>query len=435
MEQSNQVANDDLSTQREERINSEPLEQSPSATVCVASTPQTVSVASSESQSEKVKQAISDIPSTNQEDVDVALAEASTAFRTELSKDYLIPTFVSIPPDASYEGRYFRYNLDCLMSELDTILEDRGEAEDVRKGHQGLFKNTQRRESYDMLRSQITRFGTILKKYNDDKLISKIFVALFDKAPRPAWWLCSSPDWIGVIDANTLSTRHILDMSRVGAQKWLPPFLPIASVYNIARDALAEAEDGNNYDIPTSATSTYRIAKYLYLTVLEAIRLSAGDNPGPAHQASIRQCEKKLRVIYTCLDESVGEGDDFLEMILSQMGNIGPDGQKLSVASIKRSLGGAFGTSHIGKIIGLIPTIMANANSPEAAKKALLESPLVKKMGTLGDVDIDKFLGVFQSMGIMGHASPTPTTEAASSSAPSASAGHTAPKVRKSMAK
>lgn len=382
---------------------------------------------------ETVKDAL---PTMDPEEVDEALSEASNAFRTELSKDYLVPSFVSLPPDSTYEGRYFRYNLDCLMSELITILEERGNTEDVRKGQQGLFKGTQSSETHAKLKDQIKRFGAILKKFNDDKLISKIFVALFNEAPRCAWWVCSSPDWIGRIESSSLSTRHILDMSRVGSQNWTPPFLPIAAAYRIALDALTEAEDSNNYDIPASATSTHRIAKYLYLTILEAIRLAAGPKPGPSHEASIRQCEKKLKVIYTCLDESVGEGDDFLEVILSQMGNIGPDGQKLSVASIKRSLGGAFGTSHLGKIIGLIPTIMANANSPEAAKKALLESPLVKKMGALGEVDIDKFLGVFQSLGIMGHTTPTPSVSTATSSqSPMGDSATSAPRVRKSMAK
>lgn len=349
------------------------------------------------------------------------IEDVKAVFQEAIIENLDIPSFRT---DVG-NNTHFRFNLDNCLS----ILKDTHSSylsyqlqEASRKG--GVTAERVKKQGSDILSSMMERTIKACQRFKDEQLGTIFSQYALVQSPRSAWWSCSSGDWIGEIPVDCFS---FLPLVQNPDPKWKAPYIPVAAVYAEALILRQVAENDNDHLMPETATYAAKIAKHLYLTMLEGMRLCGGAGEGT--KARIKQCEKKLRIVVQTLDESVGEGEDFLEVLLGNIGPVGPDGQKIDMKTLKKALGVTLQTDQLHQLFSIIPSMMQNSNDPEAAREALMKQPLVKEMMKNGGADADKFMSLFQGLGIVNPlSSAAPLTPGAS---PQTGSGGPIPSVSK----
>ena len=350
-----------------------------------------------------------------------AMGEIRDAFVEKLQESYDQPDITTIPADATYQDRPFRYQLDNLISVL----------ADAHKEH--ITANKRTFPGGDVTRNALNLFikcCTSSKDINAAKVFQRYAM---DFSPRIAWWSTSSTDWIASMP---LAAIDFSGFVKLAPGKTIP-YLPIYIIYEEAMEMRENCETNPQTLAPVQALYCSKIAKYFYGTMQASIELLTEGTPG--EEARVKQCGRKMNILKTMLEEATGEDEDFLDVLLSQFSGIGPDGQKISTKSIRKALGSAMTTGVLYDITSSIPKVMETATDAESAKAQLLEMPAMKKlMGAgAGRENIERIFSMVQggSGFFGGGAEASSSAGTPNSNAPADASSVVTTPTRKSIAK
>jgi hypothetical protein len=301
-----------------------------------------------------------------------ATAEISQVFKDKLLEGYDLPTCNTIDP-ALYVERPIRYQLDNLLSALDKV--HTRYVEVMRPSRIPLDLT----RSNDLISKKLRSFLVVTTKATDETMASIFYKYCMESSPRVAWWAASSVDWIGSLAMDSISFSA---WATSNGNKTIPA-LPIGVIYSEAIELRMRAESDPDVLEPEDSTLPSKIAKYLYGVMKESINVHHRDELTPGDEARIKQCNRKLNVLNAALELAVGEDEDFLDVLLSMLSTEaikGPDGEKISVKSIRKALGGVVNSSMFHDIIKAIPTAMDSSHDIDTAKRTLLSQPAIQRL-------------------------------------------------------
>jgi hypothetical protein len=320
------------------------------------------------------------------------LEEVKNKFQEEIIASIDIPSFRT--SDAA--DSHFRYNLDNLLSELVDTHNQYKFSKAKNQGHSLDMEDYNRNKNNDHIQNALDRFITFCKRLKDDKVTPLFYKFCLETSPRIAWWTSSSTDWIAQLPSSSVS------FVVAGQNKNVAPYLPIGFIFSEAIQLREESESNADHLAPDEAIMHSKIAKHFYLTMLEAIRYQRQGTMDAGDKARERQCERKLKVIYTQLEEAVEEGEDFLDVLLSSIpGLSGPDGQAINVKTVRKALGSAMSTGALFDLMKVLPEVMSKSTDEASARENLLKNPTVKELMGEGATEdkIEDLMRFFKSMG------------------------------------
>lgn len=353
-------------------------------------TPQTPSEATPQTPSEATPQK------------DSVIAEAAQIFQDQITSELDIPSFRTTE---ELTTSHFRFNFDNLLSAM-------------HRAHAEYFDNTYQRanrgktvttEKYEadkaggsIITETLDRCIKFARKLDDEKLTKLMYdMCMSVDCPKVAWWSSGTNDWIATIRPSQLTLASLFKKQQ-GVKP--PPYLPIGSIYSEAVKMRMRCEEEDNAVEPEESIMSLKLAKHLYLCFLEAIRFQKKDKFTQGDVARVKQCERRLKIIYVTLQEAVGEEDDFLDVLISSIPGLkGPDGQELNARSVRKALGSVMKTNTIHELMTLIPKVLSSATDETSARSELMKQPLIKElMGTSkGQQNMDQIMSFFGNIGAL----------------------------------